>query len=152
MTAAGAMMGFALGIKYLALLPLVFLAGLALMRKLPLRGTLAFVMVAVVIGSPWYIKNVVWMRNPVYPFAYSIFPGGAGIGARIAPVPTRTSKEALARRTTLLSRWSYCVPGGYAVEAACRPGAIHQQSGFHLYFPDWRPVRRFCPFARLPTA
>ncbi len=75
MIAAGTLMGFALGIKYLALLPLVFLIALALYHKTPIGRIAVFGAVACAIGSPWYVKNAIWMRNPVYPFAYSVFPG-----------------------------------------------------------------------------
>ncbi len=74
-SAAGAMMGFALGIKYLAILSFVILLTLALLRRVPVRFLAVFALAAFVVGSPWYIKNIVWMHNPVYPFAYNIFPG-----------------------------------------------------------------------------
>jgi hypothetical protein len=69
------MLGFALGIKYLALLPLGMLLALASYRRIPIREIAMFAGVACAVGCPWYVKNVVWMRNPVYPFAYSIFTG-----------------------------------------------------------------------------
>lgn len=70
----GAMMGFGLGIKYLALVPVVLLGLLLVIQRTPMKRTMLYVAVALVIGSPWYIKNALIMRNPVYPFAYSVFP------------------------------------------------------------------------------
>ena len=71
---AGAMMGFALGIKYLALLPFVVVAVLLVWRRVPLKSVAAYAGMALLIGSPWYIKNAAITGNPVYPFAYSVFP------------------------------------------------------------------------------
>ena len=71
---SGAAMGFALGMKYLALLPFVFVALLLLWRRVPLKRIAIYASVAIVMGSPWYIKNLILTRNPVYPFAYGAFP------------------------------------------------------------------------------
>ncbi|HLV78693.1 MAG TPA: hypothetical protein VKT32_00385 [Chthonomonadaceae bacterium] len=71
---AGLMMGFALGIKYLALAPLAFVGLLLLMRRVPLRAVALYAGLALVIGAPWYIKNVLLTSNPVYPYYYSLFP------------------------------------------------------------------------------
>jgi hypothetical protein len=72
---AGVSIGFALGIKYLALVPFVLLLLLALWRRVPMRQLVLFGMAACIVGCPWYIKNAVWMHNPVYPFAFGVFPG-----------------------------------------------------------------------------
>ncbi|HLJ56288.1 MAG TPA: hypothetical protein VKT77_14705 [Chthonomonadaceae bacterium] len=74
MIAAGALMGLALGVKYLALVPLVLVALLAVLRRVPIRAVVLYAITACAIGSPWYIKNTVWMRNPVYPYAFRLFP------------------------------------------------------------------------------
>ncbi len=73
LTLGATMMGFALGTKYLALLALVFVIVLAMSRRISGRSMMRFAIVSLAVGSPWYIKNVVWMRNPVYPFAYGVF-------------------------------------------------------------------------------
>ena len=70
---AGAMMGFALGVKYLALLPFLCIGGLLLLKKVPLKQIALFVMLAGTIASPWYAKNWVVMKNPVYPYLYKVF-------------------------------------------------------------------------------
>jgi hypothetical protein len=78
---SGVMMGFALATKYTALLAwgvwgLIGLLWLwraqhaAAIRTLVLSGLLALA-----IGSPWYVRNSLWTGNPVYPFAYEIFGG-----------------------------------------------------------------------------
>jgi len=71
---SGAMMGWALGCKYLALGGWIALV-LWLMwdRKSAglhtvLRDIFVFSLVALLIGSPWYIKNWLLSGNPLYPF------------------------------------------------------------------------------------
>ncbi len=71
---AGLMMGFALGMKYLALLPFVFIGFLLIWRRVPVRQIAIYAGLALLVGSPWYVKNAVVTGNPVYPFAYSAFP------------------------------------------------------------------------------
>lgn len=72
---AGTATGFALGIKYLALIPFALLPLLLLYRRVPLRQVLRVIGVAALIGSPWYIKNVALTHNPVYPYLFKLFPG-----------------------------------------------------------------------------
>ena len=71
---SGLLMGFALGMKYLALVPFGLTVLLLLLARVPVRRVLLFVVVAAVVGSPWYIKNAVLMGNPVYPFVTKVFP------------------------------------------------------------------------------
>ncbi len=67
------MMGFALGTKYLALGSAALLAGWVLWHERKKLGgsgrryTAVFLGIALIIGSPWYIKNWIWGGNPVYP-------------------------------------------------------------------------------------
>ncbi len=78
---SGAIMGFALATKYTALLAwgLWGLAGLLwLWREKQTRAIRTLVLaglLALAIGSPWYVRNALWTGNPVYPFAYGIFGG-----------------------------------------------------------------------------
>ena len=69
--------GFSLGIKssagpWLLFLGIMYLYETLFSKKeritLVLKHGLAYMFVAVVIASPWYIKNYVWFHNPVYPF------------------------------------------------------------------------------------
>lgn len=71
--AAGAI-GFALGTKYTALLPLALAAALLVLGRASVRTVALYACVALAIGSPWYIKSVVTVGNPVYPFFYTLFP------------------------------------------------------------------------------
>jgi len=76
---AGAFAGAAVGTKLTAIVPGIF-TGLAAivvaMRSRALGATLArFAIPAILISLPWFAKNWVLHRNPVYPAAYSIFGG-----------------------------------------------------------------------------
>lgn len=73
MILSGITMGFALGTKYLALVPFGLLLILMLMRRSAVKNVAYYVLIAVAIASPWYIKNAMLMRNPVYPFYFRIF-------------------------------------------------------------------------------
>lgn len=69
--------GFSLGIKSSAG-PWLFFVGIMYLYEtwfkkkeritLVLQHGLAYMFIAAVIASPWYIKNYVWFHNPVYPF------------------------------------------------------------------------------------
>lgn len=75
--------GFLLSCKYTALSTLFFFF---LMLVWPFQGLTArnavshlrraflFVLVSGVVVSPWYIKNLYFLGNPVYPFAGGLFP------------------------------------------------------------------------------
>lgn len=70
------LLGGAVGSKYTALqtvpiLGTVLLAYCLLKRAGRPMDVVKMGLVALAIGSPWYIKNVVLTRNPVYPFFYS---------------------------------------------------------------------------------
>jgi hypothetical protein len=77
---AGIMMGFALGSKYLAIYGLVVIFGWIIwsIRRYPIRSIaltlLMFAIPSILIASPWYLKNLYWTGNPVFPF----FFGGIG--------------------------------------------------------------------------
>jgi hypothetical protein len=71
---AGAATGFALGIKYLALIPFAMLPLLLVYRRVPFRQIATVIGVAVLIGSPWYVKNLLLTHNPVYPYLFKLFP------------------------------------------------------------------------------
>ena len=75
-------LGFAAGSKYNGLQTIfaVFLAlvvVLAVTKKLAanLRWGLAAAALALAVCCPWYIKNLLWTGNPVYPFFYEHFDG-----------------------------------------------------------------------------
>jgi hypothetical protein len=77
---AGLMMGWALGSRYLAVgglgvlgLWVIWQCRYQGLRNIFINGII-FGLTAVLLGSPWYIKNWLWSGNPVYPF----FFGGLG--------------------------------------------------------------------------
>lgn len=80
---AGIMAGLAGGSKIMALLvpTLVGLGVLVVLaRRRPplgraLGSALAFGMLALVLLSPWYVRNLVETGNPLYPFGQSVFAG-----------------------------------------------------------------------------
>jgi hypothetical protein len=69
----GVMAGFAMGIKYTSFtVPLA--CGLLLLFDRPWSRTIAaaarFSFIALIMAAPWYIRNVVFMGNPFYPFVF----------------------------------------------------------------------------------
>lgn len=78
---AGLFAGVCLGMKYTGGIVLVFLVLTALGRRFVLRGSGrrcrwgGLLAAALVVGSPWYVKNQLQTGNPVYPFAYRVFGG-----------------------------------------------------------------------------
>lgn len=80
---AGIFTGFALGTKYTALIQFGLLGlGLCALlvraapaeRKKTWLAATTFLAASVVVASPWYVKNWIWVHNPVYPFFYRFFP------------------------------------------------------------------------------
>ena len=73
---SGVLMGFALGSKYLALgtAPLLLLWIVVHSRRqgapAALANGLAFLVPAVVLSGPWFLKNWAWAGNPIYPFVF----------------------------------------------------------------------------------
>lgn len=79
----GVLSGLAISSKYTALL-LPFLGCLGILwacrhhrvsNRHVLRLLLAYITCAVVVGSPFYVKNWIMTGNPFYPFLYAIFDG-----------------------------------------------------------------------------
>jgi hypothetical protein len=69
------MMGFALSVKALALIPFFFLAVILLLHKARLKGLRWYLFAAIIVGCPFYVKTWVWTGDPVYPYGYRIFKG-----------------------------------------------------------------------------
>ncbi|MDE3091098.1 MAG: glycosyltransferase family 39 protein [Chloroflexota bacterium] len=95
---AGVFIGFAVGIKYTALLVAVALAAVLWSRdKRVGSGNWVRVFVTgALVGAPWYLRNLVFVGNPIYPF----FFGGrywdafrahaySGFGSGLANAPLR---------------------------------------------------------------
>lgn len=79
---AGLCLGLAAGSKYTGLqtilaVSLVVVAVGAYRRQVLVYGRAALVLgaVSIAVASPWYLRNIVWTGNPVYPFFYEQFGG-----------------------------------------------------------------------------
>ncbi len=89
---AGILMGFALGVKYPALvlggllgMGFAFDLGRDRLAKRTLRHAILFGLVALVVGGGWYLRAYVHTGNPVYPFFRQVF-GGSGIDEVLDPI------------------------------------------------------------------
>ena len=79
--------GFALGSKYSALILLLFFtitivyiySRAAKDQLKALQMGFLYLSVAVLIFSPWLIRNYLWTGNPIYPLANGLFAGGQGL-------------------------------------------------------------------------
>lgn len=85
---SGIFCGFCLGSKYLGALVFGFLLfwmfGSSLKnRRFEPKPMASFALAAILVGGFWYLRNWIWVGNPVYPFAYGVF-GGAGWTAQMA--------------------------------------------------------------------
>ena len=75
LTIAGAMIGFAMGIKYTGfVLPVALFALILWWGRSGISGTLKplsrLAGIGILIASPWYLRNWIWMGNPFYPFVF----------------------------------------------------------------------------------
>lgn len=76
--------GFAAGTKLQPIFLIISLGGLYLIKiliatewrtKREFLLWISFGVIAILVASPWYIKNFIQTGNPVYPFFYSLFGG-----------------------------------------------------------------------------
>lgn len=75
--------GAALGTKYTMLVFVALAAALIVFtprrsarpKHVGWRDGLAVLVIALLLGSPWYVKNMAYTGNPVYPLAYNLFDG-----------------------------------------------------------------------------
>jgi 4-amino-4-deoxy-L-arabinose transferase-like glycosyltransferase len=82
---SGIMIGVAMGAKYLGLMGFGVLGIFVMLSSLRrgwtelVRSSLAMGLPAILIASPWYLKNWIWFGNPVFPMYFgahaSSFPG-----------------------------------------------------------------------------
>ncbi len=72
---SGVLMGFALSVKALALIPFTLLTIFLIFEGTKYKNLRWYLSLAVIIGCPFYIKSWIWTGNPVYPYAYSVFGG-----------------------------------------------------------------------------
>ncbi len=77
----GIFFGFSLGIKYQALYLCLLLPIFILMTGKGLKEKLKFIaiifLIALALSSPWFLKNIFYSGNPVYPMLFKFF-GGKG--------------------------------------------------------------------------
>jgi hypothetical protein len=71
----GILCGLAMGVKYTSfILPLMVVGWLACIYRRRLiewfLPTLQFSFAAILVASPWYIRNWIWMGNPFYPYVF----------------------------------------------------------------------------------
>ena len=72
----GVLTGFAVSSKYLGMgIALLLIGWIAASRRhsdrrARLKAVVVFVACAAVVASPWFVKNMVWTGNPVYPFLF----------------------------------------------------------------------------------
>jgi len=84
----GIFCGFCLGSKYLGVLTFGWL-GLGVLffsarqKRFAFKPLLAFCALPILLGGGWYLRNILWTGNPVFPFAYGVF-GGRGWTAGMA--------------------------------------------------------------------
>ncbi len=72
---SGILMGFALSVKALALVPFLLLGMLILFGGYRFKNMRWYLVTAILVGCPFYVKTALYTGNPVYPFAYRIFGG-----------------------------------------------------------------------------
>ncbi len=125
---AGAMAGFACGVKFTAVpmlllaLPGALFTSMLFYRPLdwPLRrlliGCAGFVLAGSIIMSPWLIRNFAWTGNPIWPLAMNTlgkghFSDGQVTRFRIAHSPTAKQQSLDARAGLLwedvIAHWEY---------------------------------------------
>jgi hypothetical protein len=81
---SGTMIGLATGSKYLGLMGVAVLGAFVLLStwnlgwRQSLRAGLAFGLAAAIVAAPWYLKNIAWFGNPIYPLIF----GGPGWDAQ----------------------------------------------------------------------
>lgn len=76
---SGILLGLAASTKYtglqtIAVAGILTLVGAALFKQ-NLKPVFIIGLAALAIASPWYLKNVAWKDNPVFPFFYSVLKG-----------------------------------------------------------------------------
>jgi len=135
------LMGLTLSTKATSLSTLALIAlgllfwRLRILRQVPKVGISAvavWCLLALVVGSPWYVKSAVYTGNPVYPFFYHLFGGrywnvgnsaqydasNANFGVGTNLIDVHSAAQAI------LSPWNltmYLVPGHLLPNIAFRP-------------------------------
>jgi hypothetical protein len=74
LAAIGICAGFAYAIKYTGGLAIVYAVGAVLFNVRKMRPAFFVAVCSLAIAAPWILKNAIMVRNPVMPFANTIFP------------------------------------------------------------------------------
>ncbi|MEW6618660.1 MAG: glycosyltransferase family 39 protein [bacterium] len=72
---SGIMTGLAVGVKYSGLLCFIILFLAIIKHKPALKELFIFSLMVLLPVLPWLIKNLIFVKNPVYPFLYGILGG-----------------------------------------------------------------------------
>jgi len=72
---SGVFCGLAVGAKYTGAINLLLLSLFIFARTKKMKPLIVFLLPGFLLVSPWLLKNVFFVGNPVYPFLYSIFGG-----------------------------------------------------------------------------
>jgi hypothetical protein len=115
---AGAMAGFACGVKLTAV-PMLLLAvpvALAISHPKCIRYAPIYVAVGALLFSPWLVRNVVWTGNPVFPQGTSVFGRAHFSDVQVerwkrahSPTPTQSAPAArlAAAATEVFANWRF---------------------------------------------
>lgn len=81
--------GLTTGIKYSGLIAVlllgvgIILSGLYPLNISLLKKALYYGIISIIVCSPWFLRNIIWTNNPVYPFFYNLF-GGVDLSPEIS--------------------------------------------------------------------
>lgn len=95
-----------------------------------INSLVLFGLIAAVLGSPWYLKNLINTGNPVYPFAYNVFDGGEWSEANTRFYKAKAGEKGLPRslKTFITVPWDTAIY--WSEFEAFNPGCIYL-----LFFP-----------------
>ena len=140
LTVCAIMCGFALSTKVFAVVPIAALCLWILFaakdRGKGFRSALLVALLALVVGSPWYIKSYVYTGNPVYPFLYSIFGGKYWSASAAAAYSNSQSIFGMGHglKQLLLAPWNLTVHGNYFFDDPNNPKLFSFIGGVFLAF------------------
>jgi hypothetical protein len=108
---AGIFMGAAAGSGYIGLIGAATLAisltalsrwRMPDVKAMQREDIFASILLAVLVASPWYIRNIVWFHNPVFPFMSNFFHPGGGVHGTFGP-ESAIDLQSMMRPSALLS-------------------------------------------------
>ena len=140
---AGFAFGAALGTKYLTLVLFPLVVAWAAYRTRDSRETARFTAVAVFVGAPWYIYNLIWTGNPISPFAgdwFGSWPWTAEDLAEQTRELTQWGRSHSLSNLVLLPYDLVFEPHWYRVQSVPAPLALGLMS--LVLLPWWRPKMR----------